>query len=119
MIIIPAPMKITQGEPFAYDFTVQGQDWTGWTGTAKFKRKPKAVTKGDPWFTGEEEPILEVPVTADAAGLVQVGLTATQAATFPVLPVFGFRRQAVCEVSLTDGVDVKKYQVRVLTAAQI
>jgi hypothetical protein len=119
MIIIPAPMKIAQGEPFAYDFTVSGQDWTGYAGTAKFKRRPKAVTKGDPWFAGEEEPILEVAVTADAAGLVQVGLTAAQAATLPALPVIGFRRQAVCEVSMSNGVDVKKYQIRVLTAAQI
>lgn len=118
MIQLP-PMKIAQGELFAYDFTVSGQDWTGWTGTAKFKRKPKAVTKGDPWFTGEQEPILEVSVTADATGLVQIGLSAAQTAILPALPVLGYRKTAVGEVSLTNGTDVKKYQVRVLVAAQI
>lgn len=119
MIIIPVPMKIAQGEPYSYDFTVEGQSWTGYTGTAKFKRAPKAVTKGDPWFVGEEEPILEVAVTGDAAGLIQMGLTAAQTATLPALPVIGFRKTAVCEVSMTNGADVQKFQVRVLVAAQI
>lgn len=104
MIQLP-PMKIAQGEPFAYDFTVQGQDWTGWTGTATFKRSLKAVTGS------------KVSVTADAAGLIQIGLTAAQTAEFPALDRQGYFKQAVCEVSMTNGTDVQKYQARVLVAA--
>lgn len=113
-MIIDAPMTITQGEPFAYDFTVTGQDWTGWTGTATFKRKPQAVTEGE-----KVEPILTLTATGDAAGLVQIGGTAADADLFPALPRLGFNRTAVCEISMTDGTDVKKYQVRVFVAAKV
>lgn len=117
--IIPAPMKIGQGEPYAYDFTVEGQSWTGYTGTATFKRQMKAVTKGDPWFDGQEEPFLVVSVTGNSAGLIQMGLTAAQTALFPALAVQGYRKTAVCEFSMTNGVDVQKFQTRVLVAASI
>ena len=112
-------MKIAQGEPFAYDFTVQGQDWTGWTGTATFKRSVKAVTSGNLLCETDVEPIVAVDVTADAAGLIQIGLTATQTALFPALPRQGYFRQAVCEVSMTDGTDVQAFQARVLVAASM
>lgn len=118
MIQLP-PMKIAQGEPFAYDFTVQGQDWTGYTGTATFKRAPQAVTRSNEWFDDTVEPILSVAVTADAAGLIQIGLTAAQTATFPALPRLGFFRQAVCEVSMTNGADVQKFQARVMVGTKI
>ena len=116
MIQLP-PMKIAQGEPFAYDFTVQGQDWTGWTGTATFKRSLKAVTGSNWWIASTSEPIATVSVTADAAGLIQIGLTAAQTAEFPALDRQGYFKKAVCEVSMTNGTDVQKYQARVLVAA--
>lgn len=115
MVIQLPPMKIAQGEAWGYDFTVQGQDWTGWTGTATFKRTLKAVT-GSNW-SGESEPIVTVNVTADAAGLVQIGLTEAQTADFPALDRQGYFRKAVCEVSMTNGTDTQKYQARVLVAA--
>lgn len=116
--IISAPVRVYQGEPGSYDFTVTGQDWTGWTGTAKFKRTPQAVTRSN-GYDSEVEPILEVAVDADAAGLIQVGWTAAQADLFPALPRLGLFRRAVCEVSMTDGTDTKKYQARVMVGAKI
>lgn len=116
MIQLP-PMKIAQGEPFGYDFTVQGQDWTGYTGTATFKRSLKSVTGSYWWLTSEQEPIVTVTVTANSAGLIQIGLTAAQTALFPALDRQGYFRQAVCEVSMTNGTDVQKFQSRVLVAA--
>lgn len=116
--IISAPVRVHQGEPGSYDFTVTGQNWTGWTGTAKFKRTPQAVTRSD-YYASEVEPILEVDVTADAAGLIQVGWTAAQADLFPALPRLGLFRRAVCEVSMTDGVDVQKFQARVMVGTKV
>lgn len=115
------PMKISQGEPFAYDVTVTGQDWTGYTGTATFKTTPKATwRRGTEWpYTDTQEPFLTVTATGDAAGLVQFGLTATETMTFPALPRLGFFRQAVCEISMTDGTDVQKFQATVSVAAAI
>lgn len=116
--IISAPVRVYQGVPGSYDFTVTGQNWTGWTGTAKFKRTPQAVTRND-YYTNQIEPILEVDVTAGAAGLIQVGWTAAQADLFPALPRLGLFRRAVCEVSMSNGVDTKKYQARVMVGAKI
>lgn len=113
------PMKIAQGEPYAYDFTVQGQDWTGWTGTATFKRAPQAETRSNVWFDDAVEPILTVDVVLDALGVVQMALTAAQTATFPAFPKLGFYRTAVCEFSMTDGTDVQKFQNRVLTGTRV
>ena len=120
MIIINAPMKIAQGEPFNYEFTVEGQDWTGYTGTALFKRAPKAVARYEEWTsTSQVEPILEVAVTAQVDGDVLLALTPAQTAIFPALPRVGYFKQAVCEFSLTNGSDVQKFQVRVLVAAEL
>lgn len=118
MIQLP-PMKIAQGEPFAYDFTVQGQDWTGYNGTATFKRSVKAVTSGNWWSDEQVEPIVMVTVDADAAGLIQIGLTPTQTALFPALNRQGYFRQAMCQVTMTDGADVQSFQSRVMVAASV
>lgn len=118
MIQLP-PMKIAQGEPYAYEFTVQGQDWTGWTGTATFKRSVKAVTSGNWRSETDVEPIVEVDVTADAAGLIQIGLTKAQTALFPALNRQGYFRQAMCQVTMVNGLDAQSYQARVLVAAGI
>lgn len=115
MIQLP-PMKIAQGESYAYDFTVQGQSWTGYTGTATFKRTLKAAT-GVNWLTDESEPILTVSVAADSTGLIQIGLSAAQTTTFPALDRQGYFKQAVCQVTMTNGVDVQIFQARVLVAA--
>lgn len=112
------PIKIAQGESFAYDVTVVGQDWTGWTGTATFKTAPQAK-----WRTvdGDEvqEPILTVDAIGDAAGLIQVGLSATQTADLPALPRLGYFRTCVMEISMTDGTDVQKYQANVSVGTAI
>lgn len=116
MIQLP-PMKIAKGEPYGYDFTVEGQDWTGYAGTATFKRSLKAVNGSRWWITGAEEPILTVDVTADATGVIQIGLTAAETALFPALDRQGYFRQAVCQVTMTSGADVQTFQARVLVAA--
>lgn len=116
MIQLP-PMKIAQGEPFGYDFTVEGKNWTGYTGTATFKRSLKAVAGVNWWLTTQEEPIVTVSVVADATGLVQIALTKTQTADFPTLDRQGYFRQAVCQVTMTSGADVQTFQARVLVAA--
>jgi len=119
MIRLPA-MKIAQGEPFSYEMTVVSQVWTGWTGTASFKIAPKSLYRVDT-SSGliSSDPFLTVSVSADALGVVQFSLTSTETATFPALPVLGYRRQAVCEISMTNGTDVQKFQAAVLVAAQI
>lgn len=115
------PMKISQGEPFAYDVTVSGQDWTGYTGTVRFKAAPKAQwLRNNNWpFAEMQEPFLTVTATGDAAGLVQFGLTSAETATFPSLPRLGFYRQAVCEIEMTDGTDVQLFQATVSVATRI
>lgn len=118
MIQLP-PMKIAQGEGFGYDFTVEGVDWTGYTGTATFKRSVKAVTGSNWWSDEQVEPIVTVDVVSDAAGLIQIALTPAQTALFPALDRQGYFRQAVCEVSMTNGTDVQKFQARVMVAASV
>lgn len=115
------PMRISQGSSFPYDVTVTGQDWTGWTGTATFKTKPKAMyRRAYEWPLGDtQEPILTVAVTADATGLIQMGLTAAQTALLPALPVLGYRKTCVCEISMTDGTDVQKFQANVSVSASL
>ena len=115
------PMKIAQGEPFAYAATVVGQDWTGYTGTATFKTAPKAQwTRGNEWpFDSKQEPFLTVTATGNAGGVMQFALTAEQTGEFPALPRLGFYRQAVCQIEMTDGTDVQMFQATVSTGAQI
>jgi hypothetical protein len=119
MIQLP-PMKIAQGEPFAYDVTVTGQDWSNYTGTATFKTAPKAPTRRI-WWDEEREPIIQVTATGDADGLIQFGLSATETATFPALERLGYFHRAVCEIAMTNAAtgDVQRFQARVSVAAQI
>lgn len=114
------PVKIGQGEPFAYDVTVVGQDWTDYTGTATFKASPKAIMRRDV-DTYTEEPILQVTATGDAAGLIQFGLSATETAMLPALPRLGYRHRAVCEIAMSSATtgDVQRFQMNVSVAAQI
>jgi hypothetical protein len=116
-------MKISQGEPFAYDVTVTGQDWTGYTGTVTFKTHPKANwRRATEWpFSETQEPFLTVTATGNAAGLVQFGLTAAQTDLFPALPRVGFFRQAVCQIEMTNAStgDVQIFQATVSVAARI
>lgn len=108
MNILPA-MKIAQGEAFAYDVTVTGQDWTGYTGTATFKKSPKA------------EAILTVAAIGDAAGLVQVGLSAAETAQLPALPRLGWFRTCLCEIAMESAItgDVQRFQMPVSVAAKL
>lgn len=117
MIKLPA-MKIAQGEPFAYDLTVSGQDWTGWTGTATFKASVKATYRRTPDRI-EQEPIITATVTPGALGLLEFSLTAAETADFPALERVGYFRQAICEIAMTGGSDVQKFQAPVLVAAEI
>lgn len=117
MIPIPS-QKIAQGEPFSYDVTVTGQDWTGYTGTASYKTAMQARSRMTRDGV-EDEPFLSVAVEADAAGLIQYSLTAAQTATFPALPRIGYFRQAVCEISMTNGTDVQKFQAPVSVASRL
>lgn len=107
MIYLP-PQKIAQGEPFHYDFTVIGQDWTGYTGTATYKVVP-----------GDTEALLSVPVTANAGGMVQIDLTAEQTRLLPALPRIGFYHRAICEVALGNGTDAQTFQMRVSVAGKL
>ncbi len=120
-IYLPA-MKVAQGEPFAYDFTVTGQSWTGYTGTATFKTAPQARSWRRVNSTYSEtalEPIVSVTATGDSSGVVQFSLTGTQTALFPAQAKLGYRRQAVCEISMTNGADTQKFQCRVSVASAV
>jgi hypothetical protein len=114
-------MKIAQGETFGYDVTVVGQNWTGYTGTATFKRAPQAPARRYWWWDQQNEPIVTVTATGDAAGLIQFGMTAAQTALLPALPRLGYFRQAVCEIAMTNAStgDVQRFQARVSVAGQI
>ncbi len=118
MTVFLPPMKVSQGESFAYEATVTGQNWTGFTGTATFKSRPKALYRIQDGET-VEEPIVTATVTGDASGVLTFNLTATETALFPALPRVGYFHRAVCEVSMADGADVLKYQARVSVAGQI
>lgn len=120
MTIQLPPMQIAQGEPFAYQATVTSQNWTGYTGTATFKARPKTTWKlvdGDT----VEDPIIAVAVTGNTVGLLQFALTAAEASTFPALDRLGYRHSAVCEIAMVNAStgDAKRYQARVSVAPQI
>ena len=109
MNILPA-MKIAQGESFAYSVTVVGRDWTGYTGTATFKAKPQ-----------DDGAILTATATGDNAGLIQVGLTATETAELPALPRLGWNRTCTCEIVMenTTTGDVQRLQMPVSVASKV
>lgn len=107
MNILPA-MKISQGESFAYDMTVTGQDWTGYTGTATFKAEPQG-----------DDAILTVEATGDNAGLVQVVLTAAETAELPALPRLGWFRTCTCEIVMASPGVVRRFQMPVSVASKL
>lgn len=109
MNILPS-MKLAQGEAFAYDVTVTGQDWTGYTGTATFKAKPQAT-----------DTILTVAAIGDAAGLVQVGISAAETAQLPALPRLGWFRTCTCEIVMENATtgDVQRFQLPVSVASKL
>jgi hypothetical protein len=114
------PMKISRGEPFAYDVTVTGQDWTGYTGTATFKSRFKSAGSATgAAFDGSGDYIIQVTATGDAAGLIQFDLTASETALLRALPRLGPMYTTICEISMTDGTDVQKFQATVSVAASI
>ncbi len=111
-------MRITRGEPFSWSATVVGQDWTGYTGTITFRSnsKRRMLTPDYGFTTIEQDPILTETVTGNGSGVLSFSLTAAQTDLFPTLDRIGWFSQAKAEISMTDGTDVQKFQVRVSTA---
>ena len=105
MDYLPA-IKITQGEPFASSFTLQGQDWTGYTGTVTYKTMPQG------------ELILETTCSGDALGEVTFNLTAAQTTDFPALARLRALKVGVYQVRMT-GPDVFTFQGDLLVAGAI
>lgn len=105
MILLPA-IKITQGEAFSSTFTVTGQDWTGYTGEAVYKKAPQ----------GDE--ILTSTATGDSSGVVTFELTADETALFPAFEVIGYRKVGVYQIRLT-GSDVQTFQGDLLVASAV
>lgn len=101
-------VKITQGEPYAGSFTLQGQDWTGFTGTGTIKRR-----------RSDKEPILTFTPTGDAAGLVSYAMTEDETALLPSLPRAGFFATCIAQIRMTDGTDVFSFQFPVGVFAQL
>jgi hypothetical protein len=118
MNIIDAPMRITRGEPFSWTATVVGQDFSTYTGTITFRsnRKRRMLTPDYGFTTIDQDPILTEAVTGDAVGVLSFSLTAAQTDLFPTLDRIGWYANAKAEISMTDGSDVQKYQIRVSTA---
>ena len=100
------PIKVTKGQAFAYEATVTGQDWTGYTGEVVFKDKPKGTE------------LLTATVTGDADGLMAFSLTATETEDLEALPVIGYRATGVFQITMT-GADVKTYQGTVGVAGTV
>ena len=110
-------MRITRGEPFAWTATVTGQDWTGYTGTVTFRRNRLRRLLPDYGFlNAETDPILQTAVTGNASGVLSFSLTAAQTDLFPALNRMGWFAQARAEISMTNGTDVQKFQLRVSVA---
>ena len=81
--------------------------------TATFKRSLKAVNgtaAGSPTRVSR----LTADVTADATGVIQIGLTAAETVVSGAGSA-GLLRQAVCQVTMTSGADVQTFQARVLS----
>jgi hypothetical protein len=102
------PLRIAIGEPFAFEFTVLGQDWTGYSGTATFKATAK-----------DEDAFVTVAATGNSAGLVQIALTADQTLLLPSLPRLGYFRQGVYQVRMAGAGDVQTFQGNFGTAASV
>lgn len=117
MILLP-PIKIARGEPFAYEATVQGQNWTGYVGSVVFRRNWLVLRRHADFVTMNEtaDPFLTIPATGTSAGLMQFSLTAAQALLFPALPRVGYFSTARFEISMASGADVQKFQGRASVA---
>ena len=116
MIIISAPMRITRGEPFNWTATVVGQDWTGYTGTVTFRRNVRRRMTVPEFYPDEADPILVKTVAGTALGVLSFSLTAADTDLFPALERMGWFAQGKAEISMTNGTDVQKFQVRVSVA---
>ena len=106
MDYLPA-IKVTQGEPFGSSFTLQGQDWTGYTGTVTYKTMPQG------------ELILETACSGDALGEVPFAVTALQSAEFPALARLRFLKVGVYQIRMSNGVDARTFQGDLLVAGAI
>ncbi len=102
---LPA-IKVSQGEQFASSFTLQGQDWTGYTGAVTYKTMPQG------------ELILETTCSGDALGEVTFSLTAAQTTEFPAQPRLRALKVGVYQVRMT-GADVFTFQGDLLVAGAI
>jgi hypothetical protein len=113
MIILP-PIRIAQGEPFAYQARVTGQSWLGYSGQAVFRLKRRVRRTAFNWngygYLSQTDPIVSVAVTGDATGLMSFSLTAAQALRFPSLPRRGSFVTAQGEITMGNGADQRKYQ---------
>jgi len=107
MIYLPG-IKVAQGEPFDGEFTLTGQDWTGYSGTGTIKRK-----------MGDEGPLVSFTPTGDDAGSVSYSLTKTQTAELPANDRPGFFAMAVGQVVMTNGTTVFTFQFPVVVAGTI
>ncbi len=122
MQILPS-LRITRGEPFAYDVTVTNQSWVGYSGSMVFRPQPivrRSNYRSDKdYFT--EPPLLIVDAVGDSSGLIQVSLTAEQTALLPSVPKIGFFPTAVFEIYMTRATpaDTKRFQGYVNTAESI
>lgn len=105
MIDLPG-IKVTQGEVFDGEFTLQGKDWTGYTGTGLIKRK-----------RADKEPILTFTPTGDANGRVTYQIADT--ASLPALPRSGTFATCWGQIVMTDGTDVVTFQMPVGVAGAL
>ncbi len=106
MDFLPA-IKVTQGEAFSSSFTLQGQDWTGFTGAVTYKQAPQGTE------------ILETTCSGDALGEVTFSLTAAETAEFPAQAKVGFRKVGLYQVRMTNGADTFTFQGDLMLAGAI
>ena len=120
MIYLP-PAKITQGEPFAYSATLQGQSWVGYTGSIIFKRNAPLSRRYVDYglLTDGNDPFLTVTVTGNSVGLMQFALTIAQTALFPALPRPRFFATARGEITMKSGADAQKFQLPISVAGML
>lgn len=105
MIDLPG-IKTTQGEAFDGEFTLSGQDWTGFTGTGTIKRK-----------RSDEEALLTFTPVGDANGRVTYQIANT--ADLPALPRSGTFATCWCQIRMTNGSDVVTFQFPVGVAGAL
>jgi hypothetical protein len=114
-------MQVTQGSPIDDEFTLRGQDLTGWTGEVRFLRRYTSVRRGYD-FTGEGvDPIATVtPSLTVTGGNTVVATTVADTAGFPVLERVGFFVTARAEYRLTGpSGEVQLFQRPVAVAGRL